>query len=223
MRPEKMISVVIPAHNEQEYLAGTLEALFEVKECEFECIVVPNGCTDRTEEVARGFPVKVIVEERADISNARNLGAAVAQYPYLLFLDADVRVPPCFLSRLLAKAEYERAAIVLGALVPDVETTRAKWYLAAQNFFHCLFRTPMGFTFMRKDIFEKVGGYDESTEPAEDTYFVSRALRHGRFAYLKYPRPIMSMRRFEKLGYIRTTFNWMTGRFCRGRQYKVVR
>ncbi len=49
MRPEKMISVVIPAHNEQEYLAGTLEALFEVKECEFECIVVPNGCTDRTD------------------------------------------------------------------------------------------------------------------------------------------------------------------------------
>lgn len=46
MRPEKMISVVIRAHNEQEYLAGTLEALFEVKECEFECIVVPNGCTE---------------------------------------------------------------------------------------------------------------------------------------------------------------------------------
>jgi glycosyltransferase involved in cell wall biosynthesis len=218
-----MISVVIPAHNEERYLPGTLEALFEETRCAFECIVVPNGCADRTEEIAGQFPVEVVVVERANLSNARNVGAAHALYPYLLFLDADIRVVPGFLPALLRKAKERKAAVVLGDFDPDSPTPKAKSFLAMHNFFHQAFRGPMGFTFTRRDVFEKVGGYDEGSEPAEDIDYVRRALRHGTFAYLKYPRPIMSMRRFEKLGYVRTTLNWMTGPFTRGREYKVVR
>ena len=218
-----MISVVMPAHNEENYLPATLEALFGLSECEFECIVVPNGCTDRTEEIARQFPVTVVVEKRANISNARNVGAGRAQYPYLLFLDADIRIVPGFLSALLRKAEEADAVVVLPVFEPDIRTVKARYFLLAQNFGHHVMRSPMGLTFTRKDIFEKVGGYDESTEPAEDIDYVRRALRYGRFAYLKHPRPILSMRRFEKLGYLKTTVNWITGTFCRGREYKVVR
>src|SRR6186713_1959905 len=52
--PEPMISIIVPAHNEGDYLARTLEALQRQNYANYEVIVVCNGCSDHTAEVARG-------------------------------------------------------------------------------------------------------------------------------------------------------------------------
>src|SRR5258708_1266552 len=59
--PVRMISVIIPAHNEERYLRHTLESLQHQNYGWFEVIVVANGCTDRTREVARGSCHRLIV------------------------------------------------------------------------------------------------------------------------------------------------------------------
>src|SRR6516225_9094000 len=69
----QMISVVIPAHNEERYLRKTLDALQHQNYGWFEVIVVANGCTDCTKEVAHGMCHRLIVLSERNLGVARNL------------------------------------------------------------------------------------------------------------------------------------------------------
>src|SRR3569832_2208237 len=92
--PARMISIIIPAHNEERYLEQTLNALRRQTYGWFEVIVVANGCTDRTKEVARGKCNRLIVLSEKGLGVARNLGARMARGELLLFLDADTILDP---------------------------------------------------------------------------------------------------------------------------------
>src|SRR3954464_14589705 len=83
------ISVIIPAHNEEDYLAQTLAALNCQDYPAHEIVVVANGCTDRTEEAARGKCHRLVTLSRKNLGVARNLGARMALGDLLVFLDAD--------------------------------------------------------------------------------------------------------------------------------------
>src|SRR5687768_13200212 len=88
------ISVIIPAHNEEECLPTTLEALHKQSYANFETLVVTNGCTDRTAEVVRGQCDQLYELEERGLGPARNLGADRATGDLLLFLDADTILEP---------------------------------------------------------------------------------------------------------------------------------
>src|SRR5258706_13449211 len=92
--PARMISVVIPAHNEEKYLGATLEALGKQDYGWFEVVVVANGCTDRTAHVARDRCHRLIVLSQKSLGVARNLGARMAKGEILVFLDADTLLDP---------------------------------------------------------------------------------------------------------------------------------
>jgi len=90
-----MISIVIPAYNEEAVIARCLTALTRRPvEGGLEVIVACNGCRDRTAEVARRFgaPVRVVETEQASKIAALNLGDAAATGFPRVFLDADVEV-----------------------------------------------------------------------------------------------------------------------------------
>ena len=89
-----MISIIVPAYNEEACLEATLEALRRQNHPSFEIIVVANGCTDQTAEVARERCDRLIVLSKKSLGVARNLGARMARGELLLFLDADTRLEP---------------------------------------------------------------------------------------------------------------------------------
>src|SRR5437764_12302145 len=89
-----LISVIIPAHNEEHYLVDTLQALREQTYPYFEVIVVANGCQDRTAAVARDRCDRVIDLPDRGLGKARNTGGAKARGELLIFLDADTRLEP---------------------------------------------------------------------------------------------------------------------------------
>lgn len=100
------ITVVIPAHNEQQNISQLLTGLVDGSEAgEVDIIVVCNGCTDRTAEVARGFgpPVRVIELAVASKRSAQHTGDAAAgsQFPRA-YIDADVLMSIHDLRRLVA-------------------------------------------------------------------------------------------------------------------------
>jgi glycosyltransferase involved in cell wall biosynthesis len=84
------VSIIIPAYNEEAYLAQTIRSALEQDYSDFEVIVVNNASTDRTEEIARGFPkVAVVNESRRGLLWAREAGRLAASGDIIANMDAD--------------------------------------------------------------------------------------------------------------------------------------
>lgn len=98
------LSVIVPVYNDPANLEICLRALGASDHTKHEVIVVDDGSTDETPEVARRHGVRLIVQrERSGPAAARNRGAEAATHHYLFFVDADVRVQPTTLGRVAAR------------------------------------------------------------------------------------------------------------------------
>ncbi|HUZ06341.1 MAG TPA: glycosyltransferase family 2 protein [Candidatus Paceibacterota bacterium] len=83
------VSIVIPAHNEEKFLAATIRAALAQDYPDFEVIVVNNASADRTAEVAGQFPVKLVHEPRKGLLWARECGRQNASGEIIANMDAD--------------------------------------------------------------------------------------------------------------------------------------
>jgi len=109
------ISVIIAAHNSQEVLGECLAALRSVQPTVREIIVVDDGSTDRTAEIANHHGATVIALASTHFANyCRNLGAERATGDILLFVDSDVVVQPDTVEKILDAFESENTDAVIG-------------------------------------------------------------------------------------------------------------
>jgi len=83
------VSVVIPAYNAGNYLAEAIESVLAQSEAALEIIVVDDGSTDNTAEVARHHDVHLISQDNQGISGAMNTGVSAATGEFIASLDAD--------------------------------------------------------------------------------------------------------------------------------------
>lgn len=115
-----MISVIITAYNVEKYVRQAIESVLNQSFKDFECIVVLDCPTDKTEEIVTTFNDKRIVL----VKNERNVGAGLSRRigvqhskgEHILFLDGDDWLEPHFLERLHAKAIETDADIVSGGV-----------------------------------------------------------------------------------------------------------
>jgi len=206
----RMISVIIPAHNEEQYLPRTLGALRRQNYGWLEVIVVANGCTDRTAQVARGRCERLIVLSQKSLGVARNLGARMARGELLLFLDADTTLGPTALRRIATNFAATDAAGTLKGQ-PDDRRVAYRFIYFLKNCIHRLALHPgsSGVILCWKEHFVKSGGFDEGLEVRENSDLMKRLKRFGRYRYIGEITATTSMRRFEKRGIGRTTWWWM--------------
>lgn len=106
-RHAAMVSVIIAAYNAEKYLAGAIDSVLAQSYPSVECIVVDDGSTDRTAEIAKGYGAKVryLYQANAERSAARNNGMGQASGEYLNFLDADDLLAPEKLAEQVAFLE----------------------------------------------------------------------------------------------------------------------
>ena len=116
--PGPVVSVIVPARNEELSLRACLESLGGQTGILFEIIVVDDGSTDRTREIAGSFPSVKVIEAPplppgwSGKNNAVTAGARVARGRWLLFTDADTVHRPASLSRSVTEAEQNRMALL---------------------------------------------------------------------------------------------------------------
>ncbi|MEK6856775.1 MAG: glycosyltransferase family A protein, partial [Nanoarchaeota archaeon] len=84
------LSIIVPVYNEEKYLKDTLEKIRDQKFKDYELIVVCNGCSDKSFNIAKKYADKAFSLKEKNVSKAKNFGAENAKYSKLIFLDADV-------------------------------------------------------------------------------------------------------------------------------------
>ncbi len=109
-----MISIIIPSHNAEAWIAETLASVF-TQSVPLEVIVVDDGSTDRSASIAEQAPgpVRLIRQSAQGASAARNAGTAAASGEYIQYLDADDVLEPRTLGERLALMEQTGADVVL--------------------------------------------------------------------------------------------------------------
>ena len=165
------ITVIIPVYNAAVHLELCLARLAEFPVAPLECIVVDDGSTDGSAEVARRFGVTVLsTGGRVGPARARNLGAKAAQGEILFFIDSDVCVHPDTLERVRRDFKEDPA---LDGLIGSYDTAPASKDFLSQykNLMHCFVHQHSrqdactfwsGCGAIRRDVFFEHAGFDES-------------------------------------------------------------
>jgi glycosyltransferase involved in cell wall biosynthesis len=96
------VTVVIPLYNKEQFLAQALESVLEQTYPHVEIIVVDDGSTDTSAQVAEGYSVRVIHQKNQGLSAARNTGIKAAKGQLILPLDADDWIDRMYLTKTVA-------------------------------------------------------------------------------------------------------------------------
>ena len=104
------VDVILPCLNEEQALPWVLSRLPEG----YRAIVVDNGSTDRSAEVALAHGATVITEQRRGFGSAAHAGLLAATAPIVAFCDADASMDPAQLPAMVALLDEGRAELVLG-------------------------------------------------------------------------------------------------------------
>lgn len=192
------LSLIIPAYNEEAYLAGCLQsASAELRANSdrgpFEIIVVDNASTDHTAEIASSFPdVRVVPEPRKGLTQARQRGFEEAKGAILAYVDADTRMPPGWIGRVLdAYDSRERVVCVSGPYVyydlPTVKKAlvRLYWLLVAKPTYRLTRYMAVGGNFAAsREALAKISGFDTTIAfYGEDTNIARRLSELGEVVF----------------------------------------
>ena len=200
------ISIVIVAYNEEQYIGRLLESVRAQDYPKFEAIIVDDHSNDRTVEIAKTFEakfaLKVVEKDIRGVSRSRNYGASNALGEIILFLDADVMLPPNFISNNIKTFREQRLSIAGVDFIPITENKIDKWitgfyriWLKVVQYFN---PRGIGFClFVYKELHKKVL-FDESIIMSEDFDYVKRAVQYGKFRFIKTAPLSVSWRRFHK-------------------------
>ncbi|MBI4174821.1 MAG: glycosyltransferase [Candidatus Aenigmarchaeota archaeon] len=198
------ISVVIPTLNEGKYLETTL---FHIKQQKpFEIIVADSQSTDNTISIAKKYGARVVQAKRGAASYGRNAGGKAARGDIVLFLDADSIVFPN-LFNVIEKDFKKRIAgwtcTVYGFTPSWKEQIIYNMSNNLVDFLTTYAKKPHApgiVIAVRRQIFDKTGGFDENLKVMEDHDFAMKVGKHGTFKFSKDTCVYTSTRRMEKWG-----------------------
>lgn len=179
------LSIIIPCHNGERFLAETIESALHQTVSAAEIIVVDDGSTDQTRQIAESHAVRYIYQPNQGAAVARNSGIAASRGEYLVFLDSDDRLLPAALATgLQSLKEHPDAGFGVGSAqkidelgLPQPGTM--PHLLPNRSIYETLLsgtslHPPARFIFQRQ-VVEQIGGFDPALRSADDYDFYLRA------------------------------------------------
>ncbi|HEU5121282.1 MAG TPA: glycosyltransferase [Candidatus Saccharimonadales bacterium] len=202
------LSVIIPCKNEAGTVEHLLDSLILQTHPADEIIIVDSFSTDTTVAVAKDYqqklPLKIIASTKRGVTPARNLGADTATGELLLFIDADVKLPPNFIASL--QLAVNKRHLEVGGFSQRMEA-RSFGLRFGSHLMNGYVRTmaltpwPIFFScfFITKAFHTRIGGFDPELWIMEDYDYAYRARKTGAtFGIIRGTYFIASSRRFEE-------------------------
>lgn len=204
-------SIIIPAHNEENYLQKTIDSIKAQTLQDYETIIVTNGCTDKTEEIAKknvDAKTRHLSLPKPNVSVARNAGALNARGEALIFLDADTQLATDALVKIKEKFS-EKYAVATTLAKPDSEKVSHRLAVSFKNMYHYLnlYQGCSGALVCRKKDFQAVGGYNPEIVVREHRKLALNLKELGKFTCIN-TTVITSMRRYQQWGLFKVTLFW---------------
>jgi glycosyltransferase involved in cell wall biosynthesis len=185
------VSIVIPAKNEEQYLSLCLQGIRSAfrNHQAHEVIVVDNGSTDQTRNIAVDFGCKVVENRKPGPASSRNKGATAAKGNMIAFIDADCVIPEKWFEYAKQHFKDPKTVAVGFKIVPDIN--EMTWVEGA--IFHLNKRRGTKISdfaikvswlatsnlIIRKNIFDEIGGFDETLLTCEDYDLCQRISKFG--------------------------------------------
>lgn len=182
-----LVSVIIPCYNQANFLGEAIASALAQTYPHFEIIVVDDGSTDNTLEVAAQYPgVRCIHQDNQGLAAARNSGFRESVGEYLVFVDSDDRLLPNALEMNLEFLNaHPKCAFVSGHIIlidseglplptPPAPTVDKDHYL---ELLRCNYIWTTAAIMYRRFVFETLGGFDNAVSPAADYEFSLRIAR----------------------------------------------
>ena len=214
------ISLVIPAYNEEKYIGECLDHVLRNSDGVFhEIIVIDNASSDRTGEIASGFPgVRVVRETNKGLTWARQRGYLEATGDVLAYIDADTHMPPGWARRV--QATFRKSADTVCFSGPYVYYDSSPlqkffvslyWDLLGMPMYFMLGYLVVGGNFaIRKETLDSMQGFDTTiTFYGEDTNIARRAHEFGTVQFSQKLKMYTSARRLHGQGVLNTAFTYM--------------
>jgi glycosyltransferase involved in cell wall biosynthesis len=183
---EALVSVIIPCYNSEVFLEEAIGSAMAQTYSPVEIIVVDDGSTDHSPEIAQRFPVRYIRQPNFGLAASRNLGIRESKGSYIVFLDADDRLKPEAIEtgvRILA--QRPQCAMAVG---DHLFVSHNGSYLSASRkicplafHYEALLRSNfiemVSTVLFRRSVLEKAGGFDTRFRVSEDYDLYLRVAR----------------------------------------------
>ncbi len=203
-----MISTIIPTLDEEKYLPLLFASLKKQSYKNFEVIVIDASSNNLTKKVVESRGKTIYLKaKRKGTSVQRNQGAKIARGNILLFLDADMSIPDKnFLERL---SKINGVAVSFPVKVKETqETKKDKRMHMIYNIAASLLGGSRGAIAIKKQIFDKIHGYNEKLQIAEDVDLIKKAKKYGRVLWASKLIVEEDIRRYKKEGYFKITLDY---------------
>lgn len=196
MQKEISVSILLPVYNGEKYLAEAIASLLAQTYSSFEILVLDDGSTDRSQEVARSFPderIRIVPNGcNMGVAKTLNKGISVSRGRYIARMDSDDKAFPERLQRQVSFLEENPGVSMVGSNALSLETGKPTFpvpltheEIHANLLFNCSFLHPT-VVWRKDDFIEENLWYDENPT-AEDYELWERAALVLRMANLRQP------------------------------------
>lgn len=160
------VSVIVPTRNVERTLEACLRSIRDQDHPDLELVVVDNRSTDATLQIAERFADLAVVAG-PERSRQRNLGVARSTGEFIIWIDADMILPPATVGEAVRTARLSGADAVS---VPEISVGPGYWTACRALERSCYLDDPTLFNprLLRRDLFDALDGFDESMAGPED-------------------------------------------------------
>ena len=205
---KSLLSVAIPAHNEERYIGRCIKSVLASADRvgqPVEIVVALNRCTDKTREIAESLGAACVVEDRKSIGAVRNAAIRASTSPAVATLDADSWMQPGTVAEILHRVNDDKFIGGGAHVLPERWSLGIVFSLLAIAPYVIRRNISTGMFWFRRESFDKIGGFNEDLASVEDLDFALRlralGARHGqKYGTIRRSGIRTSCRKFDTFG-----------------------